>query len=152
MKRRVIGLLANVDAGKTTLSECLLYMTGQIRSKGRVDHRNTFLDTDDIERERGITVFSKCASFEYGDTLFTLIDTPGHIDLSSEMERTLSILDAAVLILSAPDGVDPYSKRLFKMLASLEIPVFIFVNKMDMLLSDQTTVDPGGRPFFFIKC
>jgi small GTP-binding protein len=134
MKRRVIGLLANVDAGKTTLSECLLYMTGQIRSKGRVDHRNTFLDTDDIERERGITVFSKCASFEYGDTLFTLIDTPGHIDLSSEMERTLSILDAAVLILSAPDGVDPYSKRLFKMLAPLEIPVFIFVNKMDMAL------------------
>ena len=127
MKIRNIAIIAHVDHGKTTLVDQLLKQSGTFEAHEVVEDR--VMDSNSLERERGITVFSKCASFDYGDTLFTLIDTPGHIDLSSEMERTLSILDAAVLILSAPDGVDPYSKRLFKMLASLEIPVFIFVFK-----------------------
>ena len=126
-----IGILAHVDAGKTTLSEGILYLAGALRKMGRVDHRDTFLDNYDLERNRGITIFSKQAVFEYGGYGFTLLDTPGHADFSAEMERTLSVLDAAVLLISAPDGITGQTKTLWKLLDYYHIPTFIFVNKMD---------------------
>jgi small GTP-binding protein len=138
MKRNVtIGILAHVDAGKTTLSEGFLYTSGAIRKMGRVDHKDTFLDTYELERSRGITIFSKQAVFEYGDTRFNLLDTPGHADFSPEMERTLQILDMAVLIVSAADGVTSQIKLLWKLLDHYKLPVFIFVNKMDQPGSDR---------------
>ena len=131
-KRVCIGLLAHVDAGKTTLSEDILFHTGVIRKAGRVDHRDTFFDTDIRERKRGITIFSKEAHFEYSGIEFTLMDTPGHTDFSAEMERTLSVLDAAVLIISGPDGVQSHTRTLWRLIRRYDLPVFIFVNKMDM--------------------
>ena len=131
MKNICIGLLAHVDAGKTTLTETLLFNSGAIRKAGRVDHRDTFLDTDVIERERGITVFSKLARMKVRDMTYTLLDTPGHADLSPEMERTLWVLDYAVLIISAADKVTSHDKLLWGLLERSGIPVFIFVNKMD---------------------
>ena len=131
MRNICVGLLAHVDAGKTTLTESLLYNSGAIRKAGRVDHRDTFLDTDAMERERGITVFSKMARMTAGDTVFTLLDTPGHADLSPEMERTLWVLDYAVLIISAADGVTAHDKLLWKLLERNNVPSFIFINKMD---------------------
>ena len=118
-KQLTIGILAHVDAGKTTLSEGLLYLSGAIRSMGRVDHKDTFLDTYELERSRGITIFSKQAIFENGDTTITLLDTPGHADFSPEMERTLAVLDMAVLLVSAADGVTSQTKLLFKLLGLL---------------------------------
>ena len=131
MKNIVIGMLAHVDAGKTTLSEAMLYTAGAIRRLGRVDKRDTFLDTDSVERERGITVYSKQAIFEYGDSHITLLDTPGHTDFACEMERTLSVLDMAVLIISGLDGVQNHTRTLAKLLDRYNLPAIFFVNKMD---------------------
>ncbi|MBQ3062725.1 MAG: TetM/TetW/TetO/TetS family tetracycline resistance ribosomal protection protein [Clostridia bacterium] len=132
MKRLVFGILAHVDSGKTTLSEGLLYTSGNIRKLGRVDHGDAFLDTFDIERQRGITIFSKQAMLESDDCQITLLDTPGHVDFSSETERTLSVLDYAVLVISGTDGVQAHTETLWELLKSHNIPVFVFVNKMDL--------------------
>lgn len=132
MKRCVIGILAHVDAGKTTLTEALLYRSGALSRLGRVDKRDAYLDTHSLERERGITIFSKQACFETSDLSVTLIDTPGHIDFSCEAERALSVQDYAVLIISADDGVTAHTKTLWHLLASRRIPTFIFINKTDI--------------------
>lgn len=126
-----IGMLAHVDAGKTTLSEAILYSAGSIRKLGRVDNQDTFLDTGDMERARGITIFSKQAAYNYNGSSYTLLDTPGHVDFSAETERTLWVLDAAVLVISGMDGVQGHTETLWSLLKRLGIPVFIFVNKMD---------------------
>ena len=126
-----VGLLAHVDAGKTTLSESILYQSGAIRNLGRVDHQDAFLDTDEMERERGITIFSKQAVLSWKDTEITLLDTPGHVDFSAEMERVLQVLDCAVLVISGADGVQGHTETLWKLLTRYGIPVFLFVNKMD---------------------
>ena len=126
-----VGLLAHVDAGKTTLSESILYQSGAIRNLGRVDHQDAFLDTDEMERERGITIFSKQAMLTWKDTEITLLDTPGHVDFSAEMERVLQVLDCAVLVISGADGVQGHTETLWKLLTRYGIPVFLFVNKMD---------------------
>ena len=136
MKRLTVGILAHVDAGKTTLSEGLLFSSGNIQRLGRVDKRDAFLDTHSLERERGITIFSKQAVLELGDTLITLIDTPGHIDFSCEAERAISVQNYAILIISATDGVTAHTKTLWHLLASKSVPTFIFVNKTD--ISDRT--------------
>lgn len=135
MKKRSIGILAHVDAGKTTLSESILYESGVIRSLGRVDHKDAFLDTDEQERARGITIFSKQARFTWKEREITLLDTPGHVDFSGEMERVLSVLDAAVLVISATDGVQSHTRTLWKLFEHYRLPVFLFINKMD--LSDR---------------
>ncbi|MEE1305196.1 MAG: translation factor GTPase family protein [Agathobacter sp.] len=134
----VIGILAHVDAGKTTLSEAMLYKTGQIRNLGRVDHQDAYLDTDDQERERGITIFSKQARIVTDDWKVTLLDTPGHADFSAEMERTLQVLDYAILVVSGTDGVQGHTRTLWRLLKHYNIPIFIFVNKMDMDGTDQS--------------
>ena len=131
MKKIVVGILAHVDAGKTTLSEGLLYTSGKIRKLGRVDNQDAYLDTDKMEKERGITIFSKQAVLEYKDLQITLLDTPGHVDFSSEMERTLSVLDYAILVVNGADGVQAHTKTLWRLLKRYEVPVFLFVNKMD---------------------
>ena len=131
MKYITVGILAHVDAGKTTLSECLLYNTGKLNSLGRVDKGNAFLDTDPLEKERGITIFSKQALLQFGDKTVTLLDTPGHVDFSAETERTLSVLDAAILVISGPDKIQSHTRTLWQLLKTYNIPVFIFVNKMD---------------------
>ncbi len=130
-KRICIGVLAHVDAGKTTLSECILYKSGSIRKLGRVDKGDTFLDHNEMERARGITIFSKQALFTLGEKQFTLMDTPGHVDFSAEMERTLQVLDYAVLIVSGADGIQGHTETLWKLLQRYQIPVFLFINKMD---------------------
>ena len=135
-----MGILAHVDAGKTTLSEAVLYLAGAIRKIGRVDHKNAFLDTDEIERERGITVFSKEARFETGGKEFTLLDTPGHTDFSSETERTLQVLDYAVLVVSGADGVQAHTVTLWKLFRHYGIPVFVFVNKMDRPCAERQDI------------
>ena len=132
MKKLVIGILAHVDAGKTTLSESLLYESGNIRQLGRVDHKNAFLDTFTIEKERGITIFSKQARLSWNNIEITLLDTPGHVDFSTEMERTLQVLDYAILVVSGADGVQGHTKTLWRLLCRYQIPTFIFVNKMDL--------------------
>ncbi|MBR5632538.1 MAG: GTP-binding protein, partial [Clostridia bacterium] len=133
MKRKItIGILAHVDAGKTTLSEALLFASGRIRTLGRVDHKNTHLDTNVIERERGITIFSKQARFSTENCDFILLDTPGHVDFSAETERTLSLLDYAVLVISAPEGVQNHTRTLWQLLEHYGVPTFIFVNKCDI--------------------
>ena len=131
-KQLVIGILAHVDSGKTTLSEALLYGTGTIRKLGRVDHKDAFLDTDTLEKARGITIFSKQALFTAGNTDFTLLDTPGHVDFSTETERTLQVLDYAVLVISGTDGVQSHTETLWRLLRRYRIPTFVFVNKMDL--------------------
>ena len=131
-----IGMLAHVDAGKTTLSEAILYSAGSIRKLGRVDNQDTFLDTGDMERARGITIFSKQAAYNYNGSSYTLLDTPGHVDFSAETERTLWVLDAAVLVISGMDGVQGHTETLWSLLKRLGIPVFIFVNKMDREAKD----------------
>lgn len=130
------GLLAHVDAGKTTLAERMLYTAGEIRNPGRVDHRDTFLDTDSMERERGITIFSKQAHFSWKGMEVTLLDTPGHVDFSAEMERTLQILDCAVLIVNGADGVQSHTLTLWRLLERYRVPVFLFFNKMDQQGTD----------------
>ena len=135
-----MGLLAHVDAGKTTLSEGLLYTAGAIRKIGRVDNKDAFLDTDTQERARGITIFSKQARFQYKDTHITLLDTPGHVDFSTEMERTLQVLDYAILVISALDGVQGHTDTLWKLLKDYKIPTFLFINKRDQPGTDKTAV------------
>lgn len=135
-----IGIVAHVDAGKTTLSESMLYHAGAIRKLGRVDHKNAFLDTDQMERERGITIFSKQAVFRWKDRTITLLDTPGHVDFSAEMERVLQVLDCAVLVVSGADGVQGHTQTLWKLLKRYHIPTFLFVNKMDQEGTDGEKV------------
>lgn len=132
MKNTVLGVLAHVDAGKTTLSEALLYTAGQLRAPGRVDHQNSFLDTDSIERERGITIFSKQAVIPLDDRQITLLDTPGHVDFSAEMERALQVMDCALLIVSATDVIQSHTRTLWRLLDRYGIPTALFCNKMDL--------------------
>lgn len=132
MKKLAVGILAHVDSGKTTLSEALMYLSGNIKKLGRVDHKNAFLDTFTLERERGITIFSKLAVLKYKDIEITLLDTPGHVDFSAETERTLQVLDYAILVVSATDGVQSHTKTLWKLLKKYNVPCFIFVNKTDL--------------------
>lgn len=131
-KVRCIGLLAHVDAGKTTLAEAMLYLSGAVKKLGRVDHRDCFLDTHSLERQRGITIFSKQARLDWGDTALTLLDTPGHADFSTEAERTLRVLDAAVLVISGTDGVQAHTETLWRLLRRYRVPCFVFVSKMDL--------------------
>ena len=140
-KKLTIGILAHVDAGKTTLSEALLYRAGVIRALGRVDHKNAYLDTFSVERERGITIFSKQARFSVGDCDFILLDTPGHVDFSAEAERTLALLDYAVLVVSATDGVQNHTRTLWNLLELYDIPTFIFVNKTDIGIRLQEDIE-----------
>ena len=140
MKYRTFGILAHVDAGKTTLSEAMLYLTGQIRKAGRVDRGDTHLDTDAIERERGITIFSKQARLIFPDMEMTLLDTPGHVDFSAETERVLQVLDFAVLVVSGSDGVESHTRTLWKLLQHYDVPVLFFVNKMDLAGADHDAV------------
>lgn len=137
MKKSVIGILAHVDAGKTTLSEALLYTSGVLKKIGRVDNRDAFLDTYELERERGITIFSKLARFIFGQMQVTLLDTPGHVDFSAEMERTLQVLDYAILVISGADGVQGHTRTLWRLLKRYRIPTFLFVNKMDQPGTDR---------------
>lgn len=137
MKKLVVGILAHVDAGKTTLSEGMLYVSGAVRKLGRVDHQNAFLDTDALERQRGITIFSKQAVFTLPTVEVTLLDTPGHVDFSSEMERTLQVLDCAILVISGTDGVQGHTQTLWKLLERYHIPTLLFVNKMDLDGADR---------------
>ena len=137
MKQLVAGILAHVDAGKTTLSEGILYQAGSIRKLGRVDHKDAYLDTDAQERSRGITIFSKPAQLRFREMDLTLIDTPGHVDFSAEMERTLQVLDCAVLVISGTDGVQGHTETLWRLLAHHRIPTFVFVNKMDLSGADR---------------
>lgn len=163
-KDLTIGILAHVDAGKTTLAEALLYRSGKLRRLGRVDHRDAFLDTYELERSRGITIFSKQAGFPLGDRQVTLLDTPGHVDFSAEMERTLQVLDYAILVISGPDGVQGHVETLWRLLKRYRIPVFLFINKMDQEGTDPAVIlteiqtrldsfcldfgDTGGQEFY----
>lgn len=136
-KKLTIGILAHVDAGKTTLSEALLYTCGKIRTLGRVDHKNTYLDTNAVERERGITIFSKQARFSTNECSFILLDTPGHVDFSAEAERVLSLLDYAILVISGADGVQNHTRTLWNLLEFYKVPTFIFVNKSDIAIKTK---------------
>ena len=138
MKRIVAGILAHVDAGKTTLSEALLYATGQVRKLGRVDHGDAFLDTDVMERQRGITIFTEPAVIATPDLTITLLDTPGHVDFSAETERTLAVLDYAILVISGADGIQGHTETLWRLLNRYQVPTFVFVNKMDAPGADKT--------------
>ena len=140
-KKLTIGILAHVDAGKTTLSEALLYISGKIRTLGRVDHKNTFLDTNAVERERGITIFSKQARFSSENCDFILLDTPGHVDFSAETERVLSLLDYAILVISGADGVQNHTRTLWSLLEFYKIPTFIFVNKSDIAIKTKDELE-----------
>lgn len=140
MKQLNIGMLAHVDAGKTTLSEAVLYTAGSIRKLGRVDNQDAFLDHDAMERNRGITIFSKQASFDWEDGRITLLDTPGHVDFSAEMERTLQVLDYAILVVSGADGVQSHTETLWRLLEQYQVPVFLFVNKMDRQETDPAAI------------
>ena len=137
VKRICMGLLAHVDSGKTTLSEAILYLSGALRQLGRVDHGDAFLDTDQQERERGITIFSKQARLRWKDTELTLLDTPGHVDFSAEMERAVQVMDCAVLLISGADGVQGHTETLWRLLARHQVPTFLFVNKMDQPDTDR---------------
>ncbi len=156
MRRLVIGILAHVDAGKTTLSEAMLYRAGKIRRLGRVDHRDTYLDTNPMERERGITIFSKQARLGVGETEIVLLDTPGHTDFSAEAERTLGVLDYAILVVSGTDGIQNHTLTLWQLLRTYHVPTFIFVNKTDLptkgeaALAEELAARLGGGclPFF----
>lgn len=137
MERLTAGILAHVDAGKTTLSEALLYISGAIRKLGRVDNGDAFLDTYGLERARGITIFSKQAIFKAGDLEITLLDTPGHVDFSPEMERTLQVLDYGILVISGADGIQGHTRTLWRLLEKYQVPVFLFINKMDQPGTDK---------------
>lgn len=140
MKKITVGITAHVDSGKTTLAEVMLYKTGKIRKLGRVDNGSSCLDTDSIERDRGITIFASQAELTAGDTQITLIDTPGHIDFSAETERTMRVLDYSILVISGTDGVQSHTATLWKLLSRYEVPVFIFVNKMDLIGAERSAV------------
>ena len=135
--------MAHVDAGKTSMAEAMLYKTGAIRQLGRVDHKDAFLDTQRLERRRGITIFSKQAIFDLGDTRVTLLDTPGHMDFSAEMERTLSVLDYAILVISGPDGVQAHTATVWALLQRYQVPTFLWINKMDLV--EAAGPDERGR-------
>ena len=153
MKKKItIGILAHVDAGKTTLGEALLYTSGKIRTLGRVDHKNTYLDTNAIERERGITIFSKQARFSSENCDFILLDTPGHVDFSAETERTLSLLDYAVLVISASDGVQNHTRTLWQLLEHYGVPTFIFVNKCDIAIKLKEDIEKELSNIFSPLC
>lgn len=139
-KNVVIGILAHVDAGKTTLSEAMLYLSGKIKKLGRVDHRDSYLDTHSIERSRGITIFSKQAVIDLPQSSVTLLDTPGHVDFVSETERSLRVLDYAVLVISGTDGVQAHTETLWQLLRRYGIPTFIFVTKMDLPVCDRAAL------------
>ncbi len=143
MKKLTIGILAHVDSGKTTLSEALLYSSGAIRTLGRVDHKNSFLDSFELERKRGITIFSKLARLTLGECEITLLDTPGHVDFSAEAERTLQVLDGAILVVSGSSGVQSHTETLWSLLRKHSIPTFVFVNKMDISNADKETLLKG---------
>lgn len=152
MKQLVIGILAHVDAGKTTLSEAVLYLSGSIRKLGRVDKKDTFLDTYGQERERGITIFSKQARLSVNETKITLLDTPGHVDFSAEMERTLQVLDYAVLVISGSDGVQGHTLTLWRLLKHYQIPTFLFINKMDQPGSEREEILNGLKTQLSESC
>lgn len=151
-KKITTGVLAHVDSGKTTLSEAILYLTGEIRKLGRVDRKDAFLDTNEIERSRGITIFSKQATFATNNTDFTLLDTPGHVDFSAETERALRVLDYAILLISASDGIQSHTTALWKVLERYNIPTFIFVNKMDMPTADKHVLLAELKEKFSSSC
>ena len=151
-KKLTIGILAHVDAGKTTLSEALLYISGKIRTLGRVDHKNTFLDTNAVERERGITIFSKQARFSSENCDFILLDTPGHVDFSAETERVLSLLDYAILVISAADGVQNHTRTLWNLLEFYNIPTFVFVNKSDIAIKTKDEQESEIASILSPKC
>lgn len=136
-RRVVIGITAHVDAGKTTLAEAMLYRTGQLRKLGRVDHGSAAMDSHLLERERGITIFLSQAELPLGDMEVTLLDTPGHVDFSAEMERTLSVLDYAILVISGVDGVQAHTRTLWRLLELYRMPTFLFVTKMDFGRRDR---------------
>ena len=138
--RYVLGILAHVDSGKTTLAESILYKSGSIRKFGRVDHKDTFFDHYDVERTRGITLFSKQAQFCLEEKEICILDTPGHVDFSTEMERTLQVLDYAILVISSSDGVQGHTMTLWHLLKRHHIPVFLFINKMDQAGADQVGI------------
>ena len=138
--KKTIGILAHVDAGKTTFCEQVLYLTKSIRNKGRVDHKNSFLDNHEIEKERGITVFSEQAIFNLNDSTYYLIDTPGHIDFSCEMERSINVMDYAVIILSGVEGIQGHTKTVWNLLEKNNVPTFIFINKMDRAGYDKERI------------
>lgn len=140
MKNITVGITAHVDSGKTTLAEAMLYSAGEIRKLGRVDNGSSFLDTDSIERDRGITIFASQAELSAGDKHITLLDTPGHIDFSAETERTMRVMDCAILVISGTDGVQSHTLTLWKLLRKYEVPVFIFVNKMDLIGADRASI------------
>ena len=140
-----IGILAHVDAGKTTLSEQFLFRSGVLRNMGRVDHGDSFLDTEELEKSRGITIYSKQANFRLGDHDLILLDTPGHVDFSAEMERALSVLDYAILLVSAADGVNPHTETLWRLLSHHQIPVFIFVNKIDQFADSSGQIEADKK-------
>ena len=152
MKKLVMGILAHVDAGKTTLSEAMLYRTGQLRRLGRVDHKDSFLDTHSLERARGITIFSKQARLSTENMELTLLDTPGHMDFSAEMERTLQVLDGAVLVISGTDGVQAHTETLWRLLRRYHIPTLIFVNKMDLAGAEEETLMAGLKKQLSENC
>ena len=151
-KKLTVGILAHVDAGKTTLSEALLYISGRIRTLGRVDHKNTYLDTNAIERERGITIFSKQARFSSENCDFILLDTPGHVDFSTETERTLSLLDYAILVISAPEGIQNHTRTLWQLLEHYGVPTFIFVNKTDVAINLKEELEESIAKIFSSGC
>ena len=132
MKNIAVGILAHVDAGKTTCIESMLYNAGTIRKMGRVDHKDAFLDYDSLERDRGITIFSKEAHFHWKDSEIYVIDTPGHVDFSSEMERSLQVLDLAIILINAQDGVQSHTETIWKCLEHYNVPALVFINKMDI--------------------
>lgn len=148
VKRIVTGIVAHVDAGKTTLSEALLYATGTTRKLGRVDHGDAFLDTDAIERARGITIYTEPAVMRVGDVELTILDTPGHVDFSAETERTLQALDYAILVVSAADGVQGHTLTLWRLLQRYHVPVFVFVNKMDAPGASRAHPRPAAHALF----
>ena len=138
--KKTIGVLAHVDAGKTTFSEQILYHTKAIRNRGRVDHKNSFLDSHDIEKDRGITVFSDQAVFEIGKSKYYLIDTPGHVDFSCEMERAIGIMDYAIIVISAVEGVQAHTETVWRLLREYNVPTFFFINKLDRTGADLENV------------
>jgi len=152
MKRIVAGIVAHVDAGKTTLSEAMLYQTGELRKLGRVDNGDAFLDSDKLEKQRGITIFSHQASLKYNDLELTLLDTPGHVDFASQTEQVLSVLDYAILVVSATDGIQGYTRTLWRLLEHYNVPTFIFVNKMDATGADQGRVLQQLQDTFSAGC
>lgn len=152
MKKIVLGILAHVDAGKTTLTESMLYLSKTIRHLGRVDHGDAFLDYNSQERNRGITIFSKQAIFNWNDCQITLIDTPGHVDFSTEMERTLQVLDYAILVISGIDGIQNHSETIWKLLKHYHVPTFIFINKMDSIYANKDKLLNDLKDQFDVNC